>query len=82
MTATGYAETLDLSELGNCVVNESFKNFILRFLIPLTPLSFLIYCESFWGFHHSQFSQCVFIQKKVVKPDVVYPILINPRFCR
>lgn len=33
MTATGYAETLDLSELGNCVVNESFKNFILRFLI-------------------------------------------------
>ena len=82
MTATGYAETLDLSELGNCVVNESFKNFILRFLIsPYTAFISNI-LQVFLGFHHSQFSQCVFIQKKIVKPDVVYPILINPRFCR
>ncbi len=82
MTATGYAETLDLSELGNCVVNESFKNFILRFLIsPYTAFISNI-LQVFFGFHHSQFSQCVFIQKKVVKPDVVYPIFINPRFCR
>lgn len=50
MTATGYAETLDLSELGNCVVNESFKNFILRFLISPYIAFIPIYCESFFAF--------------------------------
>lgn len=81
MTATGYAETLDLSELGNCVVNESFKNFILRFLISPYIAFIPNILRVFFCLRHSQFSQCVFIQKKVVKPDVVYPILINPWFC-